>query len=205
MNRTKVPQIVLKLPKVVALLILFAQHVVQAMTNNPWFASLAALLAQTTADLALLQAAQATALSRAKGAAEARNDKLKAVVDDLILLKSGVQTVVNQNPGQAASIIESAGMFQKQVTLPSKPNLGAKMAAVNPGEVMVRAKATKGASYEWQYSLDGGKTWLAMGTTTVANTSVLGMTVGTTLLFRFRTTVKKTTSDWSPTLSFFVT
>ncbi len=74
-----------------------------------------------------------------------------------------------------------------------------------PGEVIVRAKAVKGASYEWQYSLDGGKTWIAMGTTTVANTTLLGMTVATTVMFRFRTTVKKTTSDWSPTISFFVT
>ena len=205
MNGTKVPQIALKLPKVVALLILFVQHVVQAMTNNPWFVSLAALVTQTSTDLTALQAAQATALSKAKGAVEARNDKLKVVKDDLLLLKSGVQTVINQNPGQAATIIESAGMFQKQVTLPNKPNLAAKMAPVTPGEVLVRAKAVKGASYEWQYSPDGGKTWIAMGTTTVANTSVLGMTAGTTLLFRFRTTVKKTTSDWSPTISFFVT
>jgi hypothetical protein len=205
MNVTRVPQIVLKLPRVVALLIVFVQHVVQAMTNNPWFVSLAALLATTSADLAALQAAEAAALTRAKGAAAARNDKRKVVVDDLILLKNGVQTVVNQNPGQAATIIESAGMFQKKVTARSKPHLAAAMARVNPGEVLVRAKAVKGASYEWQYSLDGGKTWLPAGTTTVANTSVLGMTVGTTLLFRFRTTLKKTTSDWSPTISFFVT
>jgi hypothetical protein len=116
-----------------------------------------------------------------------------------------VQTVVNQNPGQAATIIESAGLFQKLVTLPKKPILAAVMAPVTPGEVLVRARAVKRASYEWMYSLDGGKTWLPMGTTTVANTSLLGMTVGTTVLFRFRTTVKKTTSDWSPALSFFVT
>jgi hypothetical protein len=205
MNGTRIPRLALNLPRAIALLIVFVQHVVQAMTNNPWFTSLTALLAQTAADLAALQAAQATAMTRAKGAAEARNDKRKVVVDDLMLLKSGVQTVVNQNPGQAATIIESAGMFQKKVTVPSKQNLAAAMAPVSPGEVLVRAKAVKGAAYEWQYSLDGGKTWLAMGTTTVANTSVLGMTVGSTVLFRFRTTVKRTTSDWSPTLSFFVT
>jgi len=205
MNATKVPQIVLKLPKVVALLIVFVQHVVQSMTNNPWFASMAALVATTGTDLAALITAQAKALTKAKGAVEARNDAQKVVIDDLKLLKSGVQTVVNQNPGQAATVIESAGLFQKKVTLPSKPNLEALMAPVTPGEVLVRARAVKRASYEWQYSLDGGKTWLAMGTTTVANTSLLGMTPSTTVLFRFRTTVSKTTSDWSPTISFFVT
>ena len=181
------------------------QHVVQAMTNNPWFASIATLVATTGTDLAALMAAQAKALTKAKGAAEARDDAKKVVVDDVKLLKSGVQTVVNQNPGQAATIIESAGFFQKKVTLPSKPNLKAYKAPVTPGEVLVRAKAVKGACYEWQYSLDNGKTWLPMGTTTEANTSVLGMTQGSTVLFRFRTTVKKTTSDWSSAISFFVT
>ena len=204
MKGTKVPQIVLKLPKVVALFIVFVQHVVQAMTNNPWFASLAALVTTTAADLAALQVAQAKALSRAKGAAEARDDAKQLVVNDLLLLKCGVQVAVNQNPGQAATIIESAGLFRKLVTLPSKPNLAAVMAPVNPGEVLVRAKAVKRACYEWQYSLDHGASWLPMGSTTVANTSLLGMTVGAIVLFRFRTTVKKTTSDWSPTVSFRV-
>jgi hypothetical protein len=205
MKGTKVPQLVLKLPKAIALFILFVQHVLQSMTNNPWFASMAALIATTTTDLATLLSAQAKALSKAKGAVEARDDAKKVVVDDLKLLKSGVQTIINQNPGVAATIIESAGFFQRKATLPFKPNLEARMAPVTPGEVLVRARAVKRASYEWQYSLDGGKTWIAMGTTTVANTSLLGMTAGTTVLFRFRTTVSKTTSDWSPTLSFVVT
>ena len=159
-------------PRVIALLIVFVQHVVQSMTNNPWFASMAALVATTGTDLAALITAQAKALTKAKGAAEARNDAKKVVIDDLKLLKSGVQTVVNQNPGQAATIIESAGFFQKKVTLPSKPYLEALMAPVTPGEVLVRARAVKRAGYEWQYSLDGGKTWLTMGNTTVANTSL---------------------------------
>ena len=140
MNGTKVPQIALNLPRGIALLILFIQHVVQAMTNNPWFTSMAALVATTGTDLATLITAQAKALSKAKGAVEARNDAKKVVIDDLKLLKSGVQTVVNQNPGQAATIIESAGLFQKKDTLPSKPNLEALMAPVTPGEVLVRAK-----------------------------------------------------------------
>lgn len=205
MNPTKIPPIALKLPRAVALLIQFVLHVLQEMNNNPWFASMTALLAQAATDLAALQVAQSIAVTRAKGSAAARNVKLKVVVNDVILIKNGVTTVANQNPGQATAIIESAGFTQKKVTTRSKPNLAATMAKVVPGEVLVRAKAVRGASYEWQYSLDGGKTWIAMGTTTVANTSVLGMTVGTTMLFRFRTTLKKETGDWSPTLSFFVT
>ncbi|HTB76941.1 MAG TPA: hypothetical protein VK762_27040 [Polyangiaceae bacterium] len=204
MNGTRIPRIALNLSKVVALLIIFAQHVVQAMTNNPWFPSLTALLITTTADLAALQAAEATALTRAKGAREARDDKKRVLVEDLVLLKNGVWAVVLQNPGQAATIIESAGMFQEVVTRRYKPNLAA-ATTVTPGEVLVRARAVKGAAYEWQYSPDGGVTWIAMGITTVANTGVSGLTVGGSYLFRFRTTVKKATGDWSPPLRFFVT
>jgi hypothetical protein len=203
--KTKVPQIALKLPRAIALFILFAQHVVQAMTHNPWFSSMAALVATTATDLAALVLAQAKALTKAKGAAEARDDARKLVYDDLLLIKSGVQTVINQNPSQAATIIESAGLFQKKVTLPFKPELEARMAPVAPGEVLVRAKAVKRACYEWQYSTDDGRTWISMGTTTVANTSLPGMTAGATLMFRFRTTIKKTTSDWSATINFKVT
>jgi hypothetical protein len=204
--KTKVPQIALKLPRGLALFIVFVQHVLQAMTNNPWFSTMAALIATTTTDLAALVLAQAKALAKAKGAVEARDDAKKLVYDDLMLLKSGVQTVVNQNVSQAATIIESAGFFQRKGTLPWKANLAALMAPVTPGEVLVRAKAVKGrASYEWQYSTDLGKTWITMGTTTVANTSLPGMTGGAALMFRFRTTVSKTTSDWSPTITFTVT
>src|SRR5271154_5271334 len=103
MQGTKVPQIALYLPRVIALFIVFVQHVVQSMTNNPWFASMAALVATTGTDLAALMTAQAKALTKAKGAAEARNDAKTVVVNDLKLLKSGVQTIVNQNPGQAAT------------------------------------------------------------------------------------------------------
>jgi hypothetical protein len=200
--KTKVPQLALNLPRAIALFIIFVQHVVQAMTNNPWFTTLAALVATTATDLAALVLAQAKAVSRAKGAVEARDDARKVVHNDVLLLKSGVMNIVSMNPGQAATIIESAGLFTKKSTLPFKPELDARMAPVNPGEILVRARAVKRASYEWQYSLDGGKTWLPLGTTTVANTSLHGMTAGTTVMFRFRTTVKKTTSDWSAALSF---
>jgi hypothetical protein len=204
MKGTRVPRIALKLPRMVALLIIFVQHVVEAMTNSPWFASLAALLVTTTADLAALQEAEALVLTRAKGAVEARDDKKKVILDDLALIKSGVQVVVNKNPGQAAAIIASAGLFQAAERAPHKPNLAART-TVTPGEVLVRAKAVKDAAYEWQRSGDAGRTWDGMGITTVADTSATGLTVGASYLFRFRTTVKKATSDWSPSLPFIVT
>jgi hypothetical protein len=78
-------------------------------------------------------------------------------------------------------------------------------AAMNgPGTALLRAKAVKkGASYEWQMSSDGGVTWVALGNSTVADMPVTGLVAGKTYMFRFRTTIAHTTSDWSQVISLF--
>jgi len=205
MRTTKHRVIALNLPNVVALVIVYGRHVVLAMTNNTWFPTPNPPLVNVAADLDALESSEVTARSGAKGTAAARDIRRKTVEDDLAALKAYVQSVVNQNPpDKAVAIIQSAGMSPKQFTLRQKLPLAALMGPL-PGEVLVRAKAAgKRAAYEWQYSADGGKTWIAMGTTTVAETSVLGLVVGTTYLFRFRVTLKKVTGDWSQTISFTV-
>lgn len=196
--------IALNLPATVALLIVFGRHVVQKMTGNPWFLNLVAMLAAFTTHLDQLEKSEATAKGNGKGAAAARDLDLKLVLDDLNSLKAAVQAVANQNSAQAAAITESAGMSPKKRGKYLKPELSAAMAAV-PGQVIVRAKAVKrGAAYEWQYSADGGKTWVAMGITTVAHTSLLGVAMGTVYEFRFRTTFNAATTDWSQTVCLFV-
>jgi hypothetical protein len=89
------------------------------------------------------------------------------------------------------------------VTRPSKPFLAASMGKI-PNQIILRAKAVakRGVSYCWQSSVDGGKTWQTIGTTTVANTSLLGATPQTTYLFRFEHTIKQTTSAPSQSISF---
>ena len=204
MKTTKRPQIALYLPKVVALLIVYGRQIVQAMTNNASFPSPTPKLATVSSDLDALEAAEVTAQSRAKGTAATRDLKKKAVDDDLMALKACVQAFVNQSsPESALAIIQSAGMSVRPYTARQKAVLAALMTQI-PGQVELRAKAVgKHAAYEWQYSADGGKTWIAIGTTTDADTTVSGLTVGTTYLFRFRATVKKTTGDWTQ-LSFTV-
>jgi hypothetical protein len=50
--------------------------------------------------------------------------------------------------------------------------------------------------------MDGGKTWVTIGTTTEAHASLLGTVPLTTYLFRFQSTIKQTTSAWSQTITF---
>jgi hypothetical protein len=195
--------VVLKLPDAVPKLILRGRHIVLVMTDGVWFSALLPLLAVVTKDLDDLLAAEATARTRAQGAASARDVTKKKVIDDLTGLAREVQNIVDQQPGEAATITEAAGMFQKRSSARAKANLAAVMGP-SPGQVIVRARAVKGASYEWQCSTDGGVTWVAVGLTTVANTSVAGLARGTTCLFRFRTTRRDVTGAWSQTLSFYV-
>jgi hypothetical protein len=204
MNTVKHNPIALNLPRIVGLLILYGRHVVQEMTNNAWFPSPSPTLASVTSKLDALEAAELTARTRAKGTAAARNLERKAVEDELTALKGYAQWVAGQNPDKADIIIESAGMSSKRVTPRQKPELSVARGGA-PGEVVLRARSLRRpAAYDWQHSGDGGQTWTAAGTTTVASRTLSGFSAGTTYLFRYRTTVATTTGAWSQTVSFAV-
>ncbi|MFT3766609.1 MAG: fibronectin type III domain-containing protein [Minicystis sp.] len=196
--------IALNLPRSAALLILFARHVVQAMNGNPWFPTPTPPLATVTANVDALEVAEATARSRAKGTAAARDLNRKVVEADLMALKAYVQAVANQEPEKAAAIIQSAGMAPKRASSRAKPFLAAAMGTA-AGEVILRAKAARGrVAYHWEVSSDGGRSWTSAGTTTVANTTVQGLAMSTTYLFRVRTTIARATGDWSQSIAFTV-
>jgi hypothetical protein len=115
-----------------------------------------------------------------------------------------VQSVVHRNPDQAALITESAGMYTRRVTRRHKAPLEV-VKGVLEGEALITAKAVgKSAAYEWQYSLDAGKSWLSLPTTTVADTRISGLALGTLYLFRFRTTRGRKTGEWSQSVTYFV-
>jgi hypothetical protein len=200
--------IALNLPTIVALLIVLGRRIVQAMMQSSWFAAPNPVpnptLASVSSHLDALEASEATALSRAKGTAAARNDAKKVVTDDLAALKAYVSMIVAMNIAHALAIIEAAGMTAKRFTARHKPMLAAFMGAT-PLEVVLEAKAAgKGAAYDWEYSTSGGTTWVAMPMTNVAHTTLTGVTQGTTYLFRYCFTLKNVTSAWSQTVSLFV-
>jgi hypothetical protein len=204
MKNVKRTRIALNLPQVVTALIVYGRHVVLAMTGNPWFPSPNPPLPQVTADLDALEAANIVAQGRAKGAVSAREQKQVAVENDLLGLQAYAEGIALQHPEQSVAIIESGGMSPRQFLRRPKPPLSAHM-GVAPDEVILTAKAARrGSAYEWQYSLDGGRTWIAAGTTTVSSTRIAGFTPGAACLFRFRTTLGRETGGWSQPLAFIV-
>ncbi len=195
---------VLKLSNRVKNVISFAQNVAAAFTNNAHLPAPVPSLATFQADVAALNTAEAAVLSRTKGAVEVRNSKFAVVKQDLENLKTYVQTVAGAaSPADAETIISSAGMALRKVTLHDKPALNAKQGSVS-GTVNLAAKATaKKASYIWQYSTDQ-KTWTNVPQTLKAKVGVSGLTVGTQYYFRFQSVTPTGLGDWSQTVALMV-
>ena len=199
------PQIALNLPVVVALLLLFVRHVIDMMTKNAtWFPSPSPSLPDVGKHADDLEAAEVNVRSRVKGAVPIREEKKRIVEADMALLKAYVLAMAAASPALAGVIIESSGMSQKSFTGRLKAQFEA-LLGKTPLVVILRAKAAaRKAFYEWQYSMDAGKTWVDIGTTNESSTTVTVPTAGVTYEFRYRATVKKQTGQWSQKVSLAV-
>jgi hypothetical protein len=196
--------IALLLPGNVASLILYGRQVWSAISLHPaYFPTPNPTIASATANLDALQAAEALVPHGGPAAVTDRNLKQAAVENDLKAAKAYLLGLCFANPGLADAMITAAGLRQGKRVSPAKAFLAASMGEI-PNQVILRAKAVarRNVSYCWQFSLDGGKSWVTIGITTEANTSLLGTTPLTTYLFRFQTTIKQTTGAWSQTISF---
>ena len=192
------------MPAKVADFIAYATGVAHAMTNNPAFPAPVPALSALSAAVSDLQAADTHALTRAKGTAAARNDKRAVVVSLLRQLGGYVQAIPDATPENGATIIQSAGIPVRKVTPRATRVFGAKVGPVTGSAKLTAAVAAARASYEWEYSLDGGKTWVGAPSTLQAKTTVTGLPVGTSVLFRYKTVTKTGEGDWSQGLSLLV-
>ena len=195
---------ILSLPKPVPAIMTFAQRVVTAMTGNAAFPSPVPTLAEVTAGIAALQVAESAALSRIKGAVTARNDKKAALVALLQDLRGYVQKTADAAPENSAALIQSGGFTVKKTPVHKPRVFAAAQGAVSGTVKLVTASAGHRASYDWEYSIDGGKTWAALPSSLQAKTSVIGLAAGTTVLFRHRAVTKTGVADWSQPVALLV-
>ncbi len=198
-------QIVLNLPKPVAALIVRASNIHDNMAANAkTFPSPVPTLPVFATDIANLTTLEAAVKNRTKGVAVTRDAALKVVVVDLHQLAAYVGGLANADPENAASIAQEAGMAVRKPTVRSKPTLATKQ--TSSGAMHVIAKATKGAkANNWQYSLDGGKTWTSAPTSTKASTVITGLTPGAALTVRHQAVTKAGPLDWSQPVTAIVT
>lgn len=161
-------------------------------------------LATLLAQIQDLDTAEQATGTRTKGTVPVRNAKRAVLVTSLENLRMYVQTLCDASPEQAAAIASAASMAVAKVPLHDKPVLQAKQGAQS-GTVALIANATlligrgvrKKATFNWEMSADGGKTWLPLPSTPIASTTVAGLTPATTYAFRVCVTVSKTVGEWS--------
>jgi hypothetical protein len=154
-------------------------------------------LAAITQAIGDLQAAEVAALARTKGAVALRNDKRTALVILLKQLRGYIQTVADASTENGAAIIESAGVAVRKATTRRARTFTAKPGAVSGSVKIIAPTASHRASYEWQYSSDSGKTWVAAPVTLQAKATITGLSPGSTVLFKSRAVTKAGESDWT--------
>jgi hypothetical protein len=203
-NRIRHSTAVLKLPLSVPALITYAKGIVTRMSANPSFPNPTPTLAAVTVAIDELHVAETAALARAKGAVATRNDKRAALIVLLKQLRGYIQTVADASTEDGAAVIESAGVAVRKTPTHRARVFAAKLGAVSGTAKVIAVTAGRRASYEWQYSTDGGKTWITAPATLQAKTTVAGLMPGATVLFRYRPVTRSGEGDWSQPASLVI-
>jgi len=115
-----------------------------------------------------------------------------------------VQAIADADVENGAAIIGSSGLLLRKMPV-RKP----RVAAVKPGAMsgsveVVAPPAARRAAYEWQYSLDGGKTWVEASPSLQAKQTIVGLPVGSSVMFRYRAVVKTGPLDWGQPIALLV-
>lgn len=189
--------IALKLPLPVPQLIKVAQAIIAALTNNPRIPNPNPPLSALNGALAALVTTETATKTRAAGTVAARNVARTNLLSLLHATKANVQQLADANPEQAEAIIASAAMSVRRTAGRTKAPFEAKLGAVSGSVLLVARAAAARASYEWEWSADGGKTWTTLPPTLQSKTEVTGLPVMAVAQFRYRAITKTGAGDWS--------
>jgi hypothetical protein len=202
-SKSKRSIVALNLPTRAPALISYAAGILKAMTGNAAIPNPVPSLTTVASTLAALQAAETAALARTKGAVATRNEIRAQLEQELLQLKGTVQAASDASPENGVSIIQSSGMgVRKPVT--HAPRAFSAVAGAVSGSAKLYTSSAGRASYDWQSSADGGKTWTSLSSTLQAKTTVTGLTPGSSVMFRSRALTRTGEGDWSQPITFIV-
>jgi hypothetical protein len=149
-----------------------------------------------------LTAAQ-SALKTHSGTRAARDAARMHLVTTVKAVGAYVQQLCDATPDKAAAIAQAATMRLRNPKPRHKSDLTVKQLA--SGVVKLVAKATTGGkAHDWQYSADGGKTWIDVPSTTRSTTTITGLQPGVVVHFRKRVISKTGVSPWPDPVSAMV-
>ena len=200
------PRVVLKLPPKIAEFIICGQKVHDQMTANAkTFPSPNPSMAVLQTEIDDLHTKETATKTHVIGAVAIRDASKLVLKTSLENERQYVESLCAADPGNALTIAQNAGMTLKVAPTRSKPPLAVKPGTVS-GSVTLVAKATKGArANHWQYSLDGGKTWIDLPPTIRAKTSIANLTPGTAVTVRARVLTHLGLEDWGQDVTHLVT
>ena len=195
----------LNLPRRVPALITTTKGIVAAVTNNATtFPTPDPSLATLSTALTALETAESSVQARTRGAVAGRNEKRVAMTTLLEQFKSYVQKVADADSDTAEQVIKSAGLAVRKPVLRQKQVFAAKPGDVSGTVALTAVTVARRASYEWESSLDGGKTWTLIPSTLQAKTTLSGLTPGATVMFRSRGVTLTGEGNWSQPTSIVV-
>jgi hypothetical protein len=159
-------------------------------------------------------AAQQLALLRGKGAAGARDVQRDLLLTGMEIERMFVQALADATPSRAVSLIENAGLLvapfpvhnKAMLTLGNGNPSGTVTCSANIG-LLVGAGATmphQGRFFNWEYTLDGSKTFVAMPPTSRSKTSISNLTPLTMVGVRVNLNNSEGPGPWSQVVTILV-
>jgi hypothetical protein len=157
-----------------------------------------------------LEAAQQRTTAKVPGASADRNAAADVVITSLETIRTYVQGLCDRAPEKAPQLVAAAALKVVVSTPGHKPVIAAKL-GVASGSVLLRAnkqalvgKTSAMCTFNWEYSLDGQKTWVAVPGTPVPATTLTGLPPLATVSFRVSVTMKKATGAYCQPVSIIV-
>lgn len=105
---------VLRLPLGNPALLKLTAAIIAALTNNPYFPNVAAILAALVKAFNTMDSCETAVKTRAKGTVPARNAARIALVSELHAVKVHVQQTADADPEHAEAIINSSGLSTRK-------------------------------------------------------------------------------------------
>jgi hypothetical protein len=158
--------------------------------------------------------AQASVKARNIGAREKRDVELGLLLTGMEVERGFVQALADANPAKAAALITGAGLVVGGTAGHNKPLLGLRngkqsgtvICDANVGLLITPdAKYPTGSRYfNWEYTVDGGKTFVSALSTPRSRTTLTGLTPLTTVGVRVSVTDSEGPGLWSQVVTILV-
>jgi hypothetical protein len=193
-----------QIPRASAPLISYTHALIAGLTGNAHIPNPQPPIATLSSLLNTFETAETATASRTKGTVGARNAARAALRSALKTEVATIQAAADADPENAEAIITSTTLRVRKLPVRTKAPFAVKAGAVSGAALLTVKSAGTHASYDWQMSVDGGKTWTEIPSTTRAKTTVTALPAGTTVQFRFRSLTPKGQTDWSQPTSLLV-